>query len=132
MTSPADRRRAPRYELLAQASVGSGDEASLLPVKNISASGAFLEGDPAQHPELAAGAVVELVLSASAAGMADEDVFNIRCKSRVARVEPARPGHAGGFGVTLEAASVEDAARLKTLLSRLSHVPPPRPGTSLT
>lgn len=122
-----ERRRAPRYELVAQASIASGDEAFLLPVRNISTTGAFLEGSPADYPDLRQGVALEVTLSASDPSMSDEDVVNVRRKASVARVEPARAPRAGGFGLTLAPASPEDAVRLQTLVGHLAHLPPPRP-----
>lgn len=128
MTMSPERRFAPRYDLIAQANIASGDEAFLMPVRNISTTGAFLEGDPAEHPDLKVGVELEIVLSASAPGMGDDEVLNIKCKGRVARVEPAKPSRAGGFGVTLHLATAEEAACLDVLVGVLSHLPPPRPG----
>jgi hypothetical protein len=69
------------------------------------------------------------VLSASAPGMSDDEVINIQCRGRIARVEPARPPRAGGFGLTLEPATKEDGVRLQSLVGRLAHLPPPRPAS---
>jgi hypothetical protein len=127
MPTSADRRHAARYELIAQANVVSGDEAYLLPVRNLSMTGAFLEGSPAEHPDLKPGVELEVTVSASDAAMGDEDVINVRCKGRVARVEPARLPSVGGFGITMEPATKEDAERLHALLGRLTPAPPSRP-----
>src|SRR5579872_5105913 len=108
MTKASERRHAPRFEVIAQANVGSGDEAYLIPVRNISATGVFLEGNPAEHPGLTAGVEVELVLSAAAAGTADDEVMNVRCKGRVVRIEPGKGTRAGGFGLTIEPATKEE------------------------
>ena len=129
MTDHPERRLAPRYEILAQANIGSGDEATLLPVRNLSATGAFLEGNPADHPALQLGVELEVTLSASEPTKADGEIIDVRCKGRVARVEPAKASRVGGFGLTLAPASREDDARLRTLLARASHLPPPRPAS---
>jgi hypothetical protein len=128
MSGP-ERRHASRYEVIAQANVASGGDAYLLPVRNISMTGAFLEGNPAEHADLKPGVEVEIVLSAAAAGMGDEEVVNIQCRGCVARIEPGKPPRLGGFGVTLQPASAADATRMQALLGRLAHVPPPRPAT---
>jgi hypothetical protein len=127
MTTSPERRHAPRYDLIAQANVASGDEAFLMPVRNISTSGAFLEENPAEHPDLKVGVELEIVLSASAPGMGDDEVLNLTCKGRIARVEPAKPTRVGGFGVTLKLATAEEVAYLEALIGVLSHLPPPRP-----
>jgi hypothetical protein len=129
MTNAPERRYAPRYELLAQAIVASGSEPYLMTVRNISATGLFLEGDPADHPQLTEGVRIDLVLSASAPGAPDADVINVRCKGCVMRIEAAHRTRVGGFGITMEPATRDDALRMQTLLAHVSHVPPPRPGS---
>jgi len=129
MMKAPERRDAPRYELIAQATVGSGHEAYLMTVRNISATGVFLEGNPAEHPHLIEGATLDLVLSASAPGAPDDEVITVRCKGRVARIEPANRTRVGGFGMTMEPATRDDALRMQSLLGHVSHVPPPRPGS---
>jgi hypothetical protein len=109
--------------------IGSGREAELMTVRNISGSGLFLEGDPAEHPHLSAGATIDLVLSASAPGAPDEDVITVRVRGCVMRVEGATHTRVGGFGLTMEPASQDDALRMQALLGHVSHVPPPRPGS---
>jgi hypothetical protein len=127
MTTSPDRRFAPRYDLIAQANVASGDEAFLMPVRNISTTGAFLEGSPAEHPDLKVGVELEVVLSASTPGMGDDEVLNIKCKGRIVRVEPSKPSRPGGFGIALQLATAEETACLEALVGVLSHLPPPRP-----
>jgi hypothetical protein len=127
MTTSPDRRFAPRYDLIAQANVASGDEAFLMPVRNISTTGAFLEGNPAEHPDLKVGVDLEVVLSASTPGMGDDEVLNITCKGRIVRVEPAKASRPGGFGIKLHLATAEEIACLEVLVGVLSHLPPPRP-----
>lgn len=127
MTTSTDQRLAPRYDLIAQANVVSGDEAFLMPVRNISMRGAFLEGSPAEHPALKVGVELEVVLSASAPGMGDDEVLNIKCRGRIERIEPPKPSRAGGFGITLRLATAEETACLEALIGVLSHLPPPRP-----
>src|SRR5215510_14501819 len=48
----SDRRAAQRFEIVAQASVASGGSVHVLAVRNISASGAFLEARPREHADL--------------------------------------------------------------------------------
>jgi hypothetical protein len=128
MTSMAERRLAPRYELIAQASVASGGDAYLLAVRNISTTGVFLEGNPSEHPDLELGVELEIVLSASARGAKDDDVINVRCKGKVARIEVGKGPRPGGFGLTMQPATKEDAEHLQSLLGRLA-LPPPRPAS---
>lgn len=130
MNDPADRRAAPRFEIFAQANVVSGGEVYLLTVRNISGAGAFLEGRPKEHPDLTPGVEVEVSISATAPGMGDDDVINIDCRGRVARIELRTPASPGGFGITLEPKTTEDQERLEDLLGRLIDLPPAqRPAT---
>jgi hypothetical protein len=129
MADHPERRLAPRYEVIAQANIASGDEAYLMTVRNISTTGMFLEGNPSDYPDLKSGVEIEVTLSASDPSQGDEEVINVRCKGRVARIEAGRPPGAGGFGLTLELANRQDEARLRTLVGRLSHLPPPRPAS---
>ena len=120
----ADRRATPRFEILAQASVVSGGDVYLLTVRNISGAGAFLEGRPKEHPDLTPGVEVEVAISATAPGMGDEEVINIDCRGRVARIELRTAASPGGFGITLEPKTAEDRERLEDLLGRLIDIPP--------
>lgn len=120
----AERRAAPRFEIIAQANVVSGGETYLLSVRNISGAGAFLEGRPRDHADLVPGAEIEVAISATAPGMGDDDVLNIECRGRVARIELRTAAGPGGFGVTLEPKTAEDQERLEDLLGRLIDLPP--------
>jgi len=127
-TSPSseasERRTETRFDIFAQANVASGGETYLMSVRNISGSGAFLEGRPKEHAELAVGAEIEVALSAAAPGMQDDEVVNVQCRGKVARIELPTAGSVGGFGVTLMPASDEDGERLDQLLGRLADLPP--------
>jgi hypothetical protein len=123
MTNTPDRRAAPRFEIFAQASVVSGDDVYLMSVRNVSLSGAFLEGRPKEHPDMKPGIEVEVTLSAASPGMGDEEVVNVRCRGKIARIEIGTPARSGGFGVTLEPVSAEEREHLEDLLSKLADVP---------
>jgi PilZ domain-containing protein len=120
----ADRRAAPRFEIIAQANVVSGDDIYLLAVRNISAAGAFLEGRPRDHAELVPGAEIEVTISVGTPEMGDDEVSNIECRGRVARIELRTATSPGGFGVTLEPKTDADQERLEDLLGRLIALPP--------
>ena len=96
----------------------------LLTVRNISGAGAFLEGRPKEHPDLTPGVEVEVSISATAPGMGDDDVLNIDCRGRVARIELRTAASPGGFGITLEPASDADRDRLEDLIGQLADTPP--------
>ena len=124
MNDPSERRAAQRFEIFAQANVASGGDVYVMSVRNISGAGAFLEGRPREHADLTPGVEVEVSLSATAPGMGDDDVINIDCRGRVARVELRTPSSPGGFGITLEPKTAEDRERLEDLLGRLIDLPP--------
>jgi hypothetical protein len=123
MNDASERRAAPRFEIFAQASVVSGGEVHLLSVHNISAVGALLEGPPKEHADLTPGVDIEVTLSATAPGMDDDEVINIDCLGRVARVELRTAASPGGFGISLEPKTAQDRERLEDLLRRLGDLP---------
>jgi hypothetical protein len=128
-TNPsAERRAAPRFDIAAQAKVIAGGKTHLLPVRNISASGAFLEGRPREHAELVPGAAIEATISVTVPGTGDDlinidEVINIECRGRVARLEFRTAHGAGGFGITLEPKTAGDLERLEDLLGHLISLP---------
>jgi hypothetical protein len=124
MDDTAERRGAQRFEVIAQASVASGGDVYLLTVRNISAAGAFLEGRPREHADLLPGVEIEVAISAAAPGMGDDEVINIECRGRVARIELRTPASPGGFGITMEPKTAQDRERLEDLLGRLIELPP--------
>src|SRR3954469_11040573 len=131
MNDASDRRAAARFEILAQANVMSGGEVYVMSVRNISGAGAFLEGHPREHADLAPGVEIEVSLSATAPGMGDEDVINIDCRGRVARVELRTANGPGGFGITLEPKTAEDQEGPEDLPGRLTAPPPDQPPASI-
>ena len=56
--------------------------------------------------------------------MGDDEVINIDCRGRVARVELRTATGPGGFGISLEPKTAEDRERLEDLLGRLIDLPP--------
>jgi hypothetical protein len=131
MSNAPERRAAPRFEILAQASVVSGADVYLMPVRNISASGVFLEGKPKEHPDMSPGVEIEVTLSAASPDMGDDEVVNVRCRGKIARVEIGTPARPGGFGVTLAAMSPEEQEHLEDLISRLADIPASQRTSSL-
>jgi hypothetical protein len=124
----SDRRAAPRYDIVAQAKVTSKAGAHVLPVRNISASGVFLEARPREHGDLVPGVEVEVLLSATVPGAEDDaisidEVLNIDCRGRVARLQLRTPSSPSGFGITFEPKTDGDQERLEDLLGRLIALP---------
>jgi hypothetical protein len=100
-------------------------------VRNISAKGAFLEGRPKDHADLTVGVDVEIALSATSPGMADDEIVNVQCHGKVARVELPTAHASGGFGITFSAATAQDQEQLEDLLARLADLPPAQRATNL-
>jgi hypothetical protein len=124
-----ERRGSPRYEVVAEASVGSGGEAYVFPVRNISMSGAFVEVSPDKLPQLTLGAEIEILLTATAPSTPNDEVVNVRCVGRVVRIEFEQPPRVSGFGLAIRPVSVQDRSRMSALIVHLAHLPPPRPST---
>src|SRR5262252_768955 len=103
----SDRRVAPRFEIVAQANLVSARGVHVLSVRNISASGAFLEARPREHADLVPGVEVEVSLSATVPGSAEDEMINIdeainiECRGRVARIQFRTPTSPSGFGITI-------------------------------
>ena len=98
MNDASERRAAQRFELFAQANVAAGGDVYVMSVRNISAAGAFLEGRPREHPDLAPGVEIEVSLSATTPGMDDDEMINVDCRGRVARVEMRTPSSPAASG----------------------------------
>lgn len=135
-TDGIERRVSPRFDIAAQARVVSGGQTTLLRLRNISASGAFLEGRARDHAELVPGVDIEVVISTTESGTSDDglididEVINIECRGRVVRREMRTPSDPGGFGITMEPKTADDRERLEDLLARLIALPPAeRPAT---
>lgn len=117
--NPPDRR-SPRIEVYAQAQV-RGRDIKIMAVRNVSAGGVYLEGTPEEHPELAPGTEIELVLFGAEDGAGDDPEFNIICRAKVIRLDPGFPGkRPAGFGVTINPIDDEHRDRLTNLLARAS------------
>jgi len=123
MNDPGERRGAPRFEIFAQANVVSGGETYLLSVRDISGAGVFLEGRPRDHADLVPGVEIEVAISAAGPGMGDDEVINIECRGKIARIELRTAAGPGGFGVSIEPKTAEDRERLEDLLGRLIDLP---------
>jgi hypothetical protein len=133
----SERRVAQRFEIVAKARVASGGNVHVMAVRNISASGAFLEARPREHADLVVGAEIEVSLSATVPGTAEDEliniheVINIDCSGRVARIQFRTPTSPAGFGITLEPKSAHDLERLEDLLSLLISLPANQRSVSL-
>jgi hypothetical protein len=55
--------------------------------------------------------------------MGDDEVINIECRGKIARIELRTAAGPGGFGVTIEPKTAADRERLEDLLGRLIDLP---------
>lgn len=101
----------------------SGGEAHVLAVRNISASGVFLDGRPRDHADLVPGAEIEIVIGAATPGQTNDQLIHIHCRGRVARIEYRTATSPGGFGIIIEPKTEQDQERLEDLLARLISMP---------
>ena len=120
-----ERRRYPRYEIIAQVTIRSGGENYLMDVGNISCSGVFISGDNLDSISfLYEGQELEMDLFTTA------HLENIRMKGRIVRFEYGSDGEKKGFGVEFAKATAEtndELLRLVNMAAESIH-PPPLPG----
>ena len=106
--------------MYAQAEI-KGSDVYIVPLRNVSAGGAYIEGTSAEYPELVPGVEFHLVIFGSEEGMGDDPDFNIACNAKVIRVDPGSPGRRpAGFGCTIAPVDQDSRERLTKLLLRAS------------
>jgi hypothetical protein len=121
-----DRRRHPRYEIMAQVRVLRGTVNYVLDVSNISVSGLFVStaGLP-RMPWFRNDQQIELDL------FVPEELENIRVLGRIVRLEQGEDGSSSGFGVQFVDVGEEAQVKIDRLVglakARSVH-PPPLPG----
>ena len=117
-----ERRRFPRYEIIAQVTIRSGGENYLMDVGNISCSGLFISADNLDSISfLYEGQDLEMDLFTT------EHLENIKVKGRVVRFEYGPDGGKKGFGVEFAKATAQgnDALlRLVNMAAESIHPPP--------
>jgi hypothetical protein len=120
-----ERRRHPRYEIIAQVTIRSGGENYLMDVGNISCSGVFVYADNLDSISfLYEGQKLEMDLFTTA------HLENIRVKGRVVRFEYGSDGEKTGFGVEFTGETAignRELLRLVNMAAESIH-PPPLPG----
>lgn len=114
--SGTERRAHPRIEVLAQVQVARDAEVHIMSARNLSRSGIFLNGNPAEMPDLKVGLHVELMIFA--ADDAGEDVTSM---AHIVRVEDgSTPGTVSGFALTFIDLDLPTVRRLERLIHRSS------------
>lgn len=107
-----ERRQHPRVEVLAQVQVTRDAEVHVMSTSDISRGGIFIQGDPADAPDLLPGVDCDLVLFD-----ADADREEVMVRATVVHIVD-RPD-AKGFGLRFKTFMPGHAARLKTVLTEL-------------
>src|SRR5262245_12220839 len=106
---PSERRRHSRVLIQAQVCISEGDRVVELEALDASASGLFLEANPAEHPRLRVGVEVDVRIYAEDTSE-ESDILVI---ARIARIERSRRGpKCSGFALEFVEMGTEDAARL--------------------
>ena len=120
-----ERRRFPRYEIIAQVTVRTGGENYLMDVGNISCSGLFISTESlANGPLFREGQELEMDLFTT------EYLENIKVTGRIVRFKYGSDGRIEGLGVEFTRATAQgnDALlRLVNMAAESIH-PPPLPG----
>jgi hypothetical protein len=120
MEDASGNRKSPRIEVYAQAQL-RGRDIHIMAVRNVSAGGVYLEGTPADYPDLRPGTDIELVLFGAEDGQGEDPDFNIICRAKVIRIDPGFAGkRPPGFGVTIDPVDQDHRDRLTNLLLRAS------------
>ncbi len=121
MAEGTNERKAPRIEVYAQAEIRGASDVKIMAVRNMSAGGVYLEGTPAEYPDLKPGVDIDLMIFGAEDGSGEEEDFNISCKARVIRIDPGFAGkRPPGFGVTIDPIDQDHKDRLTNLLLRAS------------
>ncbi len=123
-----ERQRYPRYEIIAQVTVRSGNVNYLMDVGNISCSGLFISAENLDNiPLFREGQDLEMDLFTT------EHLENIKVTGRIVRFEYGSDGGKKGFGVEFTRAIAEDNDELLRLVNMAAESihPPPLPGRGL-
>jgi hypothetical protein len=104
--------------VLALVELTCGELVLNLPARHVSLLGAFVEIVPEEYPEIAPGAVCDLILVGMGEG---DDDTEVRCRAVVIRREDAPPpGRPAGAGLLFDGLDEENAAALRELILRSS------------
>ncbi|MCC6748289.1 MAG: PilZ domain-containing protein [Deltaproteobacteria bacterium] len=118
MSAHHEKREFPRAEVFAQVQISQDAEVHIMSTSNISRGGVFIQGSPADYPDLRVGAVVDLQIFASEGSELGDDVS---CRAKVVRTQPVGTKATGpGFGLQFLDIDPENVRRLEALLRRTS------------
>jgi hypothetical protein len=117
----SERREHPRYEVLAQVEIRGGDSTLVLPVRNISAGGLYIDlesHDPdGLGPALGPGQRATIFLDASEGG--NDPELAVTRDAEILRIDKAGPGGRAGMALRWTLAEVEVIERLACILEVL-------------
>jgi hypothetical protein len=113
-----NRRRHERYNVYAQVELAHDGELVLLPVRNLSIGGAFVEAPIGDYPKIKVGSRFELSLSIGDDEGGEEEStlpsVSCRCFGKVARRERSNPP---GFALIFEQLSPAELKNLRELIA---------------
>ena len=117
----SERREHPRYEVLAQVEIRGGESTLVVPVRNISAGGLYVDlesHDPGGlGPALAPGQRATIFLDASEGG--NDPELAVTRDAEILRIDKAGPGGRAGMALRWTLAEVEVIERLTCILEVL-------------
>lgn len=97
-----NRRKHPRFEIVAQVQLGADGDVLIYPAGNLSLGGVFVNVNLEEVPFLAIGAVLDVTITGIASGAADGDAeappeHVVSTKAKIVRVDEKAPGLALEF-----------------------------------
>lgn len=117
----SERREHPRYEVLAQVEIRGGESTLVVPVRNISAGGLYVDlesHEPAGlGPALTPGQRATIFLDASEGG--DDPELTVTRDAEILRIDKTGPGGHPGMALRWTLAEVEVIERLACILEVL-------------
>jgi hypothetical protein len=112
-----ENRTHPRVDLFAQVQVTRDSEVHVMSARNISRGGIFIQGEPAEIPDLRPGVEVEIVIFVGDdLGLAD-GLADVRLGARVVRVEERGRADVPGFGLQFIAIERTQGQMLERLIA---------------
>jgi hypothetical protein len=117
----SERRAHPRIELVATVEVARDGEVHVLMASNLSLSGVFLEGNPADYPGFERNALLEMTLSLAESTEGAESGGSpprmaIKAKGKIVRIQPPGMKSPAGFGLVLTEIRPAELKQLNDLL----------------
>ncbi len=119
MSIVKDSRHHPRADIFAQVQVTRASDVYIMSTMNMSQGGVFIQGNPAEYPDLQVGVEVEVVFFV-AQDVGNEDVS---LNAKIVRIESGSVlGRIPGFGLQFLAVDSIQASRLDHLIKASQYI----------